>query len=514
MGTRLGRYLLLHLIATVMVSVTACRAQPEDVYTPPPGVDVVHYELDLRLLPEEMYLYGHARLHVRSSKTLLELPLALTGLDVDSVLVDGDRVEVTLEDERLYVPLPDGGGERHIDIAYRGGPVEGLYAEAHDGQMVIYTDSWPDRVKGWMPGVHHSSDPATLDLAVQVPAGYEAVATGTTVGIDSLDGAVRYRWQLDAVAPTYSFAFAVSDFAVTLDAVDDTLPVAYYLLPSDSADVQVLRRTPEMLAYFADLLGPYPFDQYATVQVPFAWGGMENASASFLNADRIHAGQGEATQAHEVAHQWFGTHVVIANWRDLWLSEGFATYLTTLFYEHADGLDEARRRWVEMADLTPQRAETLTELVPREPVDPDEYFSWVPYERGGSVLHLLRRMLGDDVFFRAIKRTAAAYAGRPLSTDAFQALLEAESGRALTAVFDVWVYGEALPVLETRWEAEARRLSWAVTGDAGTLDGVPVLLQVRQNEQVHYVPLADGAVMLDADAEPEVKPVGVMLRVE
>lgn len=495
------------------VQAGACRAQPA-VYVPPPGVDVQRYEVALDLQPEALFLAGRVGLDVRHPDTLSILPLAVTGLEVDTVRVGGQPVPAEQADGRLLVPLPGGMTSSRLEIIYQGGPEEGLYAGAHEGQTIVYTDSWPDRVRGWLPGVHHPSDPATLDLTLTVPRGYEAVATGEPAGVDSLADAVRFRWRLDAPAPTYSYAFAVSDFAVTTTALGDTLPVRYYLLAPDSVDTGDLHRTPAILAYFSELLGPYPFDQYATVQVPFAWGGMENASASFLNANLFGTGRAENTQVHEVAHQWFGTHVVIAGWRDLWLSEGMATYLTTLFYEHTDGLAAARIRWAEMAALSPGDLSTLAELVPAGSIDPNTYFSWVPYRRGGSMLHLLRRVLGDEVFFRALRRTYQTYRGRPLSTEEFKALLEDESGRDLTALFDVWVYRRELPVLRTQWRPDRDRLTWQVEGDASTLLGVPVLVQVVQDGQSRFVPLADGGVTLTGDATPWVRPVGVMLRVE
>ena len=508
--------LSLLLALGVALSASSCAAQPAaDVYVPPPGVDVRHYDLDLRLDPEALGLVGRVVIDVAHPDSLDALPLALTGLDADSVWVNGELVRAVQTAGRLTVPLPSGRTESRIAIAYGGAAAEGLYDGTHAAQQIVYTDSWPDRARGWMPGVHHPSDPATLDLSLTVPPGYEAVATGYPLGEEVLPGgSTRYRWRLDDAAPTYSYAFAVSDFAVTSASLGDSLSVRYYLMPADSAQVDALARTPDAITYLDSLLGPYAFDQYVTVQVPFGWGGMENASASFLNATMVAAGAAMETQVHEIAHQWFGDRVVIADWRDLWLSEGMATYLTTLFYEHADGPEAAARLWIDMAALTDDRRASLTPLVPPGPVDPNTYFSWVPYDRGGSALHILRLTLGDETFFRALRTTYERYDGRALSTEAFKTLLEAESGRDLTALFDVWIYREALPVLETTWDPASRRLAWRVEGDGGTLDDVPVRLQVEQDGARYGVPLHDGAMILSGTASPVVRPVGVMFDVQ
>ncbi|WP_272481597.1 M1 family aminopeptidase [Rhodothermus marinus] len=189
-----------------------------------------------------------------------------------------------------------------------------------------------------------------------MPRGYQAAGSGRLVRIDTLDDAVRFRWQLDATAPTYSFAFAVADYVRTDTFADDTIPIHYYLLPSDRDRVYRLRRTPDALHWLSRWLGPYPYRSYAVVQVPIDYAGMENASAPFLQADLFDMGDVEGVQVHELVHQWFGNRVSIAGWRDLWLSEGTATYLTTMFYEVYDGLEAARRQWVDMARLRPRRS--------------------------------------------------------------------------------------------------------------------------------------------------------------
>lgn len=495
------------------LTAAACRQPPP--LPPPAGVDAQHYDLTIRLDPAAQVFQARAVLDVRHPDTLTALPLAFEDLTIDSIRVNGVAVEAAREDDRLWAPVASGSRASRIEVAYRGWPRLGFYATERGGQQIVYTDSWPDEGRGWLPGLHHPADPATFALRLTLPRGYEAAASGSLHALDTLGAEVRYQWRLDVPAPLYTFAFAVADFSLTETTAGDTLPVRYYMLAEDSAYAHQLRRTPQALAFFSETLGPYAFDAYASVQVPMRFAGMENAAASFLLADLFPANRAEEVQIHELAHQWFGNRVPLAEWADLWLSEGTATYLTTLFYEHADGLDAARTRWIDMAALEARQA-TATALVIKEPRPPSAYLSWVPYDKGASVLHLLRRALGDDAFFAALRATYQRYAGQPLSTEAFQEILEAEAGQDLDAFFEYWVYGTDFPTLKTTWDPATRTLSWRITGDAGTLAGVPFDLQLRRRGRVHYADAEAGRVTLADwdDRPPRVRPVGVMMRVE
>ena len=596
------------LCLALAVGLGACRQTPAPPL--PAGVDAQHYDLSIELDPTEHVFEARAVLDVRHPDTLTALPLAFEALTVDSVRVNGIEVEARRQDGRLWVPVASGSRASRIEVVYHGWPRVGFYATERSGQQIVYTDSWPDEGRGWLPGLHHPADPATFALRLRLPRGYEAVASGRLRALDTLGAQVQYQWRLDVPVPLYAFAFAVADFSLTEEAVGDTLPVQYYMLAEDSAYVAQLRRTPQALAFFSEKLGPYAFGAYASVQVPMRFAGMENAGASFLLADLFSTNRAEEVQVHELAHQWFGNRVPIADWADLWLSEGTATYLTTLFYEHADGLGAARNRWIDMAALTARQAASTalvvkeplppsaylswmlydkgasvlhllrrtlgddaffaarwrlcrrasrrdrlsegtatylttlfyehadglgaarnrwidmaaltarqaasTALVVKEPLPPSAYLSWMLYDKGASVLHLLRRTLGDDAFFAALRATYRRYAGRPLSTPAFQEMLEAEAGLNLDAFFEYWVYGDDLPTLKTAWDPTTRTLSWHITGDAGTLAGVPFDLQLRRRGRIRYADAEAGSVTLTDwdERRPRVRPVGVMMRVE
>ncbi|MEM9998218.1 MAG: M1 family aminopeptidase, partial [Bacteroidota bacterium] len=324
----------------------------------------------------------------------------------------------------------------------------------------------------------------------------------------------------------YTFAFAVADFATTEQAVTlpsgATIPIRHHLLAADSAAARWLVRTPETLAYFDSTLGPYAFDTYATAQVPIPFAGMENAATSFLRHDlygESYRDQNivEEVNVHEIAHMWFGNRVTIRDYADLWLSEGIVSYLTTLFYEAADGPDVARRLWVRMAefDTGNDLFDARQALVPDALEDPMDLVGATVYLKGGCVNHLLRLTLGDDAYFRALRRAYAAYGvdQRPLSTVAFQTLLEDESGHDLDTFFAYWVYGTEIPTLQARWDDSTGLLAWSVEGDDGLLADLPVELEVTQEGETSYVSLAAGQTTLPGTRLPSIRPVGVPMRI-
>jgi aminopeptidase N len=321
----------------------------------------------------------------------------------------------------------------------------------------------------------------------------------------------RWRFSLGADAPAYTFAFAAADFSITED-TSGGVPVRAYLLAADSARAARLARMPAVLDTLAALLGPYPYRTFSTVQVPLGYAGMENAAAPFLQADLYHRADPvvvEEVAVHEAAHQWLGNRFGPADWRDLWLAEGAATYLTTVVYERLDGPAAARRRRVEMARLSAEDAGRA--LAPARLDRPLDALSTTVYNKGGSVFHLLRLTLGDRVFFHSL-RTLAARA-EPTSTADVRRALERASGRDLRPFFDFWVTGDEIPTLRTTWDARSRTLRWDIQDDEGTLAGVSFELRLRQPGAERVVDARAGrAVLAGADA-PTVEPVGVVMRV-
>ena len=508
------------LAGLAALTLGACGGGAEDdgVDAPPPqdGVDVREVVASLRVEPDELAVDGTARLTVRHPADLAALDLGMDdALELRGVRVDRQPVDAARDGDALSVPL-SGGDSSVVEIDYRGTATAGLYRDDSEGQTVVYTDGWPDRTAGWLPTVHHPSDASRFELALDVPQRFEGVATGATV-LDSIAGDRRHlRFVLDGEAPPYTFAFALGDF-VTVDDSGDGPAIRHVLLAGEAGRARQLGRTGAALDTLAALFGPYPYATYTTVQVPMTFAGMENAAAPFLRAELYRTALDgrnavEEVNVHELVHQWWGNAVVPADWRDLWLAEGPATYLTADLYARLDGPAAGRRHlalMVRQLDARDARRALVTDYG-----DPAEMLTPTVYQKGGAVLHTLRLTVGDDAFWQAMRGIQTEHADLPLSTAAFQSAVELASGQDLDAFFDYWVYGDAVPTLATTWDRATGTLSWEMEGDAGTLAGVPFeLLLLRDGSQT--VALAtDGVASLPPGDAPDLWPVGVLVEVE
>jgi aminopeptidase N len=241
---------------------------------------------------------------------------------------------------------------------------------------------------------------------------------------------------------------------------------------------------------------------------------MENATAAFLNADLYRAPeQLEQVLIHEIVHQWLGNSVTIADWPDLWISEGITTYLSTIVLEQLDGVDAGREAKAEMARLDQTQARRAPPIVPQRISDPSDMLSWVVYRKAGSMLHALRLMIGDEAFFSAIR---TMYRERPvngLSTQDAIALFESESERDLTSFFNYWLRRTDFPRLSLEWNSDTQVLAWSLA-EEGSLDNVDFELEIESGGEIWYVNRSEESIQMPGVAgRPQVRSVGVMLDV-
>lgn len=329
------------LLAASGFAQTPASRQVTDGYRRQSGFDVLHYNLSLSVSDTSNVIHGRAQLTIlRRARQDTTLALDCKNLTVTALQVHAQAVKYVSQAEQLEIVLPPGDDTLNVAIEYRGEPKDGLYIQQNKfNRRTIFADNWPDRARNWFPGVDHPNDKATVEFHITAPERYTVVANGQLEREQhNLNGTKTWNWRETAPIPTYCMVFGAAEFAVLHLGEVENVPVSYYVFPGDDgAALKNFGRTASILQFFSKTFGPYPYEKLALVQSSTRFGGMENSSAIFFAETVPTAPGAEGTNAHEIAHQWFGDAVTETDWHHLWLSEGFATYFAALFYEHADG---------------------------------------------------------------------------------------------------------------------------------------------------------------------------------
>ncbi len=460
------------------------------------ALDVRHYDIELALGAPE--IEGRVTITVRSGGAA-QLPLDFTGLGIRAVRIGDEPASFDYAAGKLTVSLPEDPGtdDLRVTIEYHGTPDDGLIIRDNvHGDPVAFVDNWPNRTRFWLPSVDHPADKATASFTVHAPSAWQVIANGAPVGdpapaapdaLGGSDGKTTWRWATDVAHPTYTMVVGAAEFSIeslgraacgnapASPDPDGCVDVSFWSYPQDAAFArEVFARAPEMIDFFTETVGPYPFEKLANVQSATQFGGMENSSAIFYSEGAIASGRlGEGTVSHEIAHQWFGDSATESDWTHLWLSEGFATYFGALFFEAADGVEDFRGRMEGSRQGIVRSNVSGRPIV--DPAGPGTLFELLNsnnYAKGGWVLHMLRGVLGDDTFFRGIRAYYAEYAyGNALTAD-LRRVFEEVSGQSLGWFFDQWVHQPGYPVLESEWEMSE--------------DGTDVVLTVRQSQSAEW----------------------------
>lgn len=433
------------------------------------GIDVLDYQLSLDLPERGNVIRGHALLTVRRTAPVDTLVLDLLKLDVDSVTVDGRRVAVGRTQSEIRIPLPAGavGSTFNVGVGYHGAVEDGLIVRTDSaGRWTGFGDNWPNRGRNWIPSVDHPSDKATVTWIVSAPSERTVVANGLLEGRTALpNGRTRTRWRESHPVPVYVMVIAAAplseyslgETACGLASTGRCVRQYVYVAPEQRNYLPgPFAQAGEIVRYFGELVGPFPYEKLAHVQSSTRFGGMENSSAIFYSdqAFRRHS-MSEELIAHETAHQWFGDAVTEREWPHLWLSEGFATYFAALFARHAHG-DSAFRR--AMAGIR-QRVLEDRDAVPVRPVIDTAQRDFLAllnrnsYEKGGFVLHMLRGQVGDSAFFRALRDYYAAHRDGNALTDDLKSAMERAAGAEtrLDWFFDQWLRRPGYPEVDVTW---------------------------------------------------------------
>lgn len=443
-------------------------------------VDALHYRYELELSDRDDTLRGQAILTLRvqdpAGGFYIDLAGRRPGGKGMTATVTGlqprDSFFYRQEKDRLHI-IPSGklrSDTLQVRIRYSGVPETGLIIGRNRfGQRTFFGDNWPNRAHHWIPCVDDPADKASVEFIVTAPAAYRVVANGECLEEMPLPGHLRRtHWREDQPLPTKVMVIGVADFAVrNTGKLNDCIPVSSWVYPPGAeAAFDDLAAGRDILAWMQDYIGPFAYKKLANVQSTTMFGGMENAGAIFYAEDRL-TGKKEEDElvAHEIAHQWFGNMATEKSFAHLWLSEGFATYMTHVYMEARYGAAKLQER------MRQDREEVLAfvKMRPRPVVDstpnPMELLSPNSYQKGGWVLHMLRQELGDSIFHQVIRRYYAQYAGRNAGTDDFRQVAESVSGRKLEGFFRQWLHRPYNPdlLIEWSWLGQEKILELTVT---------------------------------------------------
>lgn len=417
----------------------------------------------------------------------------------------GDRLKIALEGAYRR------GDRFTLSIKYHGAPQDGLFIKKNKfGDRTFFADNWPNRARHWFPSIDHPYDKATVEFLVTAPDRYDVVANGALVEIKSLQNGSRlWHWRESVSIPVYCMVVGAAEFSIINVGSFNHTPVIYYLYPKDrERGMKDYGRAVDMLEFYSNLIGPYPYKKLALVQSSTRFGGMENSSNIFFDEKAFNgSGQLEGTVAHEIAHQWFGDSVTESDWHHLWLSEGFATYFGHLFFERRDGRDRF---------LALMRADREALLANARPIyDPSikdlfQLLNANNYQKGGWVLHMLRGVMGDEKFFAAIRDYYRRHREGNALTEDFQRAMEAQHGKPLDWFFRQWIYEPGYPVYDAawRWDEATKEMRLIIAQkQTGTVFRMPLDVEIKLNNGVRRevidVKDKDQSFTFKLDARPQ-----------
>lgn len=502
--------LLSSLLGSALLLLALSIPATGDERLPNPAVDMIHYRFHLTLEDHTDQIRGRAEITVRflqDSVVAFDLDLVdrgpeeNTGMEVTTVSRDGTELGFLHGDDRLEISLasPSEAQEwRTYTVNYQGVPRDGLIiATNRFGDRTFFGDNWPERARHWLPTVDHVSDKASVEWVVTAPEAYEVVGTGRLLERSDLgDGTELTHWICRVPVATKVMVIGVARFAMRNLGRVGQVPVQAWVYPQSREEgFHDFELAEKAVRFFTGHIGPFPYAKLANVQSKTRYGGMENASNVFYSEGAVRGDrENEGLIVHEIAHQWFGDSVTELDWTHLWLSEGFATYFTHLYNEFTYGRGRLVRGMTRDRDVVLRFHSRRPELalVPHQLTDPNEMLNRNVYQKGGWVLHMLRRQVGDEAFWDGIRTYYRRYRDRNADTEDLRRVMEQASGQELEWFFQQWAHEPGHPVLTGGWSFDPSTGMLTVnvrqTQGSGTLFRFPLDIGVTAHGQDRAVP--------------------------
>ena len=423
--------------------------------------DLKYHRLEFTIDPNVAFISGIVTSYFELSNNMTVSQVLQRGTPLTFTQNNDDEVIITLSQ------VQNTGVLDSLSISYSGNPISSGFGSfeqsSHNGDPIIWTLSEPYGAKGWWPCKQDLNDKIdTIDIYVTTPRfnpsneEYMLAANGfeQSQEINGSNKTTHFRHQHPI--PAYLIAIAVTNYEIYTHTVANNgnpFDIVNYVYPEDLASSQASTGiTVDIMNLYSDLFEEYPYANEKYGHAQFGWGGgMEHTTVSFMG------GFSRGLIAHELAHQWFGDKITCGSWQDIWLNEGFATFLSGLVIENLDGESNYKSwRQDKINNITSQPDGSV--YVPaQDTTSVNRVFnSRLSYNKGSMVLHMLRHKLGDEMFFQALQEylNDANYAYGYAKTPDLKSKIENVSGEDLTEFFNDWVYGEGYPSYQLEWSRQ------------------------------------------------------------
>ena len=415
------------------------------------GFDVLSYDITMNIDETNSFVSGAVIAVVEAEETITEIIYELEAMTVIDVQLNGSTANYTYDGSLITIQLGivNMGEQFTTEVVYSGNPIwNGLgmyFSNSH-----VFTISDPNASRYWWPCYDHPWDKAITDLHITVRDDWMAACNGIRTSImDNYDGTMTHNWEGSNPMATYLVSIVAQNYVELYDSYSG-IPIQNFVSPSVVPNAtEDFSNLPFMMEVYTGLFGDYPFEKYGNAVTNFAtYSAMEHQTMTTLGSQNINGNHGgEMVIAHELSHQWYGDCLTCLTWKDIWLSEGFATYSEALYMEAWQGFEamvdyvytSIQQYYLSWGGSSPQTV--------YDPA-PNAYFTPATYEKPASVLHMLRLKTGDDVFFQIMQEYYLVYHNGNVITDDFQDVCESVSGMDLDQFFLQWIYQPGLPSIQ------------------------------------------------------------------
>ena len=438
--------------------------------------DVQHYSIRTSFDRRQKTVSGETTISFKPlGRDLKTVEFDSVGLKYDFVrsAANNSDLDFRLTNQKIVITLDkayDANDLISIIFKYSAKPAKGIYfidADIENGKIErdaqIWTQGEAEEARYWFPSYDFPDDKATSEQFITADKSETVIANGELIEkTENSDGTNTFHYRMAIPHSTYLTSFVIGKYSKVTDAYKN-IALGFYVYPGlESIVPAAYGETKEMFRIFEEITGvEYPYKKYdQTMVANFSFGGMENITATTM-ADteilfaRSNKGAVEDLVSHELAHSWFGNLVTCRNWAELWLNEGFATFMEAAYREKKYGRADYIRKVKGDADqffafdATGNTNFALFNTL-ADPTDDDSLFNTVTYQKGGAVLHTLRETVGEEAFWKALNIYLNRYKFGNVETPDLQRVMEETSGKKLDWFFKQWVYATGYPQIEVQ----------------------------------------------------------------